>query len=221
MILTPIGPDRLPDVLARFAAALGDGKARAVFLHIARIEDAARAQGARAAMHHREALALLARLGIAAKPGSPREDFSWDGQAVRADTEAYVLLHEAAHYQLASPERRGRVDFGLGPGPETGNRLAATAAASLAGLAVEREEAMASLLGILWEVALGHPALASFLDQNWLEGAERPGAADHFCRILAALVEGGFITPDGRPLATCSMAPDRPDQESALRGPAK
>ncbi len=218
MILTPIAPDRLPMLLARFADHLGEGAARFVFGRIAEPGGEERAAGMRAAAHHAAALELVAQLGIAARRGRPQLDFSWDGQALRADTEAYVLLHEAAHFQLAAPARRGRIDFGLGPGPETGNRAAAAAAACLHGLAAEREEAMASLLGILWEVELGQPALASFLDQNWLEGAERPGAADHFRRVLAALEQGGFVTASGRPLPTRRTLPD---QDSALCGPAK
>jgi hypothetical protein len=218
MILTPIASDRLPDVLSRFAAALGEGVAGRVFARIALPGSEERARGERAARHHAAALDLLARLGIATRPGSPQQDFSWDGEALRAQTEAYVLLHEAAHFQLAAPARRGRIDFGLGPGPETGNRAAAAAAATLRGLAVEREEAMASLLGILWEVELGQPALASLLDQNWLEGPERPGTAEHFRCILAALREGNFITAAGRPLPTRRALSD---QESALCGPAK
>jgi len=218
MMLTPIDPDRLPRLLARLADGLGDDAARAVLGRIARRGGGERAQGALAVSHHRAALVVLARLGIGVRPGSPQADFSWDGRAVRADTEAYMLLHEAAHYQLAAPARRGRIDFGLGPGPETGDRAAAAAAACLHGLAAEQEEAMASLLGILWEVELGHPALASFLDQNWLEGAERPGTAEHFRRILAALGEGGFITLSGRPLLTRRALPD---QDMALCGPAK
>ena len=67
---------------------------------------------------------------------------------------------------------------------------------------------MASLLGILWEVELGHPALASFLDQNWLEGAERPGTAAHLRSVLEALRDGGFITGDGRPTRFLRAAPD-------------
>ena len=51
----------------------------------------------------------------------------------------------------------------------------------------EDDEAMASLLGILWEAELGQPALASFLDQNWLEGLERSAAA-HFTAVLRRLV---------------------------------
>jgi len=208
MILTPIEPDRLPALLERFALALGEGAARDVFGRIARPSDAARASGRAAAAHHHAALALATRVGMAVRPGSPKLDFSWDGKALRGDTEAYVLLHEAAHFQLAAPLRRQAIDFGLGPGPETGDRAAAAAAASLFDLAAEREEAMASLLGILWEAALGHPALASFLDQNWLEGAERPGTAEHFRSTLAKLAAGGFVDGAGYPTTRLRTTPD-------------
>jgi len=207
MILTAIDRDRLPATLHRFAAAL-DGGARAVFEEIARPEAAARAEAVAAALHHHDALRVLTSFGLDLRPGPPAADFSWNGHGVRCDTEAYVLLHEVAHFQLAAPERRRRIDFGLGPGPETGDRITAEQQACLFGLAREREEAMASLLGILWEVELGHPALASFLDQNWLEGADRPAAAAHFRTVLAALVAGGFVTAAGRPTRALRQAPD-------------
>jgi hypothetical protein len=215
MILTPIEPDRLPAVLQRFALALGEGAARDVFRRIARPVAAARASGSAAAVHHCDALALATRVGMAVQAGSPSLDFSWNGKALRGDTEAYVLLHEVAHFQLAAPLRRHIIDFGLGPGPETGDRVGAAAAASVFGLAAEREEAMASLLGILWEAALGHPALASFLDQNWLEGAERPGTAEHFRSTLAKLAAGGFVDASGRPTKRLRTAPDG-GQDKAL-----
>jgi hypothetical protein len=199
MILTPIASQDLPSVLQLLDDQLGAGTARAVYRRIARPKQAARAAGSEAARHHREALALAAGAGIEVRPGRPSLDFSWNGASLRGDTEAYVLLHEVAHFQLAAPERRRRIDFGLGPGPETGD----------IGLGVaEREEAMASLLGILWEAELGHPALASFLDQNWLEGPQRPGTAGHFRAILAALEQAGFVTPDGRPTLRLRATPD-------------
>jgi len=52
----------------------------------------------------------------------------------------------------------------------------------------EADETAASLLGILWEAALGQPALASFLDQNWLEGLGR-SAGSHFTAVLRGLTE--------------------------------
>jgi hypothetical protein len=208
MILTPIDRHRLPATLELFQARLHDGIACTVFRRIADPARADRAAGSVASAHHGAARRVLADLAMALRPGSPREDFSWDGSAARSDTEAYVLLHEAAHFQLAAPARRRCIDFGLGPGPETGNREAAAAAASLFGLACEREEAMASLLGILWEVELGQPALASFLDQNWLEGAGRSGTTAHFCTVLDALAGGDFLTADGRPMRTLREAPD-------------
>ena len=62
------------------------------------------------------------------------------------------------------------------------------------------EEGLTSLLGILWEAELGQPALLAFLEQNWLEGYDRPATAGHFDRMLTRLHAGGFIGDDARPL---------------------
>jgi hypothetical protein len=210
MILTPIPEAALPATLDRLRRSLRDGLPLRVFSRIAGPADAARAAGASAVEHQLQAIAIAGEHGIAVRTGSPTLDFSWDGEALRGDTEAYVLLHEIAHFQLAAPARRHVIDFGLGAGPETGDRAAADRAACLFGIAREREEAMASLLGILWEVELGQPALASFLDQNWLEAAGSPAAAHHFETILAALHDGGFIDDDGRPTRHRREEPDAP-----------
>ena len=200
MILTPIEVAALPRVLEGFTAKL-DGAARRVFGRIADPRRAQRATGAEAAAHHDAALALAAALGMDILPGSPTLDFGWNGRALRAETEAYVLLHEITHFQIAPPARRALIDFGLGAGPETGDRVAAERAATLFGVEREREEALASLLGILWEVELGQPAFASFLDQNWLEGAERPEAAAHFAAVLAELQRLGLVDETEHPRA--------------------
>lgn len=205
MILTPIGPDRLRRTLAGFAAGIADNGAARVFRRIAVPSTAARARGPAARAHHRQALALARRLGMGIHPGSPQAGYGWDGHALRTATEAYVLLHEIAHFQLAAPARRRIADFGLGPGPESGDCDGALRQASLFGLAREREEAAASLLGILWEAALNQPALASFLDQNWLEGS---GAARHFERVLAELWAAGYVTAAGRPTLKLRRTPD-------------
>jgi hypothetical protein len=115
-----------------------------------------------------------------------------------------VILHEVAHFVLAPPERRALVDFGLGPGPDTREREAAERALALPLLAREEDEALASLLGILWEAELGQPALASFLDQNWLEGLDR-SAAPHFAAVLAGLRRRGLVDAQGRPVMEARM----------------
>lgn len=209
MILTPIAPDRLRRTLAAFAAALENETARRIFRCIAVPAHAARASGRDAAAHHREALALAASLGMGIRPDRGRAVYGWDGRALAPRTEAYVLLHEVAHYQLASPNRRRRIEFGLGPGPDTADLTGAARHSLRLGIEREHEEATASLLGILWEVELGQPALASFLDQNWLEGVPRPGPARHFTAVLRCLQGDGFVTATGRPTRRLRHAADK------------
>ena len=193
MILTPISRNHLPAVLDRFAAKLEEPAALDAFSRI-RATSAERAVGAVAEAHRQDALAVARACGMAVHPTGTTCRFNWDGTALDGDTEAYVILHEAAHFALAPPERRGLVDFGLGPGPDTRDRAAAERAAVLPLAARNADEAAASLLGTLWEAALGQPALASFLDQNWLEGLDR-SAAPHFTAVLRRLCDLGFVIP--------------------------
>jgi hypothetical protein len=198
MILTPIAPEQLGNALDQFAARLPGAAARlpgaaarVAFAQI-RATSAERAVCDEAERHRREALAFAATYGVPVHPARTDCNFNWDGVALNGDTEAYVILHEIAHFVLAPPERRGLVDFGLGPGPDTVARDAAVLAMTVPIVQREIEEAEASLLGILWEAALGQPALASFLDQNWLEGLER-SAASHFSAVLGRLHTHGLI----------------------------
>jgi len=186
MILTPISPTKLDMVLDQFAARLQEPSARGAFALI-RATSSQRAVGGAAERDRQVALTFARRHGMAVHPAGTGCGFNWDGAALDGDTEAYVILHEVAHYLLAPPERRGLPDFGAGPGPDTRDRAVAESAAILPVLEREADEAMASLLGILWETELGQPALASFLDQNWLEGLERSAAA-HFTAVLQHLV---------------------------------
>src|SRR5947209_18623001 len=130
MILTPIPPERLGDTLNRFAAQLEDPEARAAFARI-RATAPDRAEGALAEAHRQQALEMGRRLGVPAHPPGTYPAFNWDGQALDTDTEAYVILHELAHFVLAPSERRCLIDFGLGPGPDTRHRAAAERAAVL------------------------------------------------------------------------------------------
>ncbi len=201
MILTPVAHDLLAVLKATFASHLRERHARTAFARIAET-GSARAARPQAEAHRLAVVRLARRLGVPIRPGAPSRSFGWDGRIMRSGTEAYVLLHEIAHWQMADGRRRRAPEFGLGPGPETGHRVAAERATLLTGMAREREEAIASLLGILWETALRQPALASFLDQNWLEGADRPGTARHFEATVERLISAGLVDLAGRPRST-------------------
>ena len=194
MILTPIPDDELAGTLDRFMALLHDGLSRAVFGRI-RATSPYRAAGAEAERHRLAALSLARTFGLATHPEGTSCRFNWDGAALNGATEAYVILHEVAHFVLAPPERRGLIEFGLGPGPDTLDREVAGRAAVLPLLEREADEASASLLGILWEAELGQPALASFLDQNWLEGLNRSAAA-HFAAVVETLRHRGLLNSE-------------------------
>jgi hypothetical protein len=193
MMLTAIPREQLEEVLDRLMAKMEDPFSRAVFRRI-RATSADRAVGAAAERDRRAALALARGLGMAVYPEGAECAFNWDGRALDSATEAYVILHEAAHFVLAPPERRRLIDFGLGPGPDTRDRGAAARAAVLSPLARDEDEAAASLLGIVWEAQLGQPALASFLDQNWLEVLER-SAHSHFAAVIGKLQRRGLLDP--------------------------
>ncbi|HEX3535148.1 MAG TPA: hypothetical protein VHU15_00115 [Stellaceae bacterium] len=198
MILTPIPRGRLEEALDRFAAQLTAPDAIVAFAHIRRTSPD-RAAGATAERHRQEALAFARNAGMALHPEGTVCRFNWDGAALNPATEAYVILHEVAHFMLAPPERRRLIDFGVGAGPDTTDRAAAEAAAVVDIAEREQDEAEASLLGILWEATLGQPALASFLDQNWLEGLER-SAATHFSVVIRRLRGRGLLAATAAPL---------------------
>jgi hypothetical protein len=195
MILTPIAREHLKATLDRFVAGVADPEARAAFARI-RATSPDRAEGEAAERDRQAALALARRHGVPVHPEGTRSRFNWDGSALDPGTEAYVILHEVAHFVLAPPERRPLIDFGLGPGPDTTDRAAAENAATVPLLERDADEAAASLLGILWEAGLGQPALASFLDQNWLEGLGRSAAA-HFTAVFSDLQLRGLVDLDG------------------------
>jgi len=200
MILTPIPRAKLAEVLDSFMSGLADGLCREAFARI-RATSPDRAAGVEAEQHRRAALAFARSFGMPIHPEGTPCRFNWDGAALNGATEAYVILHEVAHFALAPPERRGLVEFGLGPGPDTLDRDAAERAAVLPLLGREADEAAASLLGIIWEAALGQPALASFLDQNWLEALDR-SAAGHFASVVVTLRQRDLLKVEPAPAAS-------------------
>lgn len=201
MILTPISKEDIPRALARLGSFLASGSPAAAAL--SRISDTVAAFDAPydTPAQRAAAVALASELGIPTRDEEPSASFSWDGAAIRTRSEVYVVVHEIAHWQVAPPARRALPDFGLGAGPETGRAAAANAARCVTDAVKEREELLASLLGILWEVALGQPAIHAFVEQNWLEAWDRPAAAHQFRRTVEELVARGLINSGGVPYA--------------------
>ena len=203
MILSPLTLVDVPAALQEFRACLDDAPfARRVFQRIADTLPFVIGNDIELSLDRRhcaEAVGLLARFGMATIDRAPTEGLTWDGQAVAINMEPSVVIHEVAHFQLAAPKRRHLPDFGVGAGPETGDRAAAEAAQCLTGVAREVEEALVSLLGILWEAELGQPAVLAFLEQNWLEGGANKQNRRHFVRVAEHLRDFGFLDADGRP----------------------
>ena len=199
MNLTPINPKLLTKVLQTFRGYLEPKSvgARA----FSRIYSTSKDVGAEVdtSAHRRAAAGLANKLGIPVINGPPEDGFSWDGRAVRVQSEASVLIHEIAHWLITPRSRRHLPDFGLGAGPETGRAAEANAACCVDDLTKEREEQRASMLGILIEAENGLPAIHSFVEQNWLEGWERPVAGEQFQQVVHDLHTAGYIAKTGRP----------------------
>ncbi len=149
--------------------------------------------------HHAQAIDLLEIFGMGAVDRAPSAGLSWDGASVSVGMEPSVIIHEVAHYQVAAPDRRHLIDFGLGAGPETGDKDRANADQRVGGVAAEVEEALASLLGVIWEAALGQPAILAFLEQNWLEGGASIANLEHYRKIVGHLLAHGLIDAAGQP----------------------
>ena len=212
MILTPIDPKALPALLAAFDAGLAhEPLARAVFRRVAATRALCPEMTADLNAGRDKAVVLARAFGIATIDAAPAEAFSWDGAAIRTCSETSVVFHEIAHWQIATPERRAVVDFGLGAGPESGRADEADLATCVDQVTCEHEENLASLLGILWEVEAGEPALLAFAEQNWLELGERVHTHRHFAAHVLELRSRGLIDEDGRPVYPDSLAVEARD----------
>lgn len=99
------------------------------------------------------------------------------------------MLHEVAHYQLATPRRRKLPTFGLGEDVDmihVGRPVLVSTKAAVV------EECYASFLGILWEAKLGLDYAYTLPDHSWYprEGRFPP---------IEGLIRLGFVK-DGEPV---------------------
>jgi hypothetical protein len=201
MMLTPVDHRTLLPLLPEFAAALAeDILAAKVFARVtAQVPDDDLMTLSTDAGHHAQGVELCREFGFGILDVDPKTHWTWDGFNVAIRMEPSVLIHEVAHYQLSAPARRGVIDFGLGCGPESGRREEADAVQTLFCPERDVEEALCSLLGILWEAELGQPAILAFLEQNWMEGGTSLHNVAHFRKIVRWLAAMGLIDCHGRP----------------------
>jgi len=201
MILTPLDHAALDRLAAEFNRALADDPlSTSVFNRITAVQPKGDLLTLSTDPEHlSQAIELCRRFGFGILDMAPSDHFTWDGTAVAVRIEPSVLVHEIGHYQLAAPARRKVYDFGLGAGPETGRKEEADAVQSLFLPERDVEEGLCSLLGILWEAELGHPAVLAFLEQNWMEGGASLHNVAHFRKVVRWLAEMGLIDADGRP----------------------
>ena len=201
MMLTPLDHDTLLPLLPDFRAALADDAlSLKVFERVtALIPDGDLMALSTDSEHLAQGVELCRQFGFGILDVDPKTHFTWDGTNVAIRMEPSVLIHEVGHYQLAAPERRTVLDFGLGCGPESGKREEADAVQTLFCPERDVEEALCSLLGILWEAELGQPAVLAFLEQNWMEGGANLQNVAHFKKIVRWLREMELIDDDGGP----------------------
>lgn len=124
------------------------------------------------------AILLLEAIGMpwVARRAGPETWFGWNGKALRLNEPITDILHEMAHWIVATPAERTREDFGDPEGAllHDGSRWPSV------------EEAV-SLLGILVERAMGLSWADTLTEHNWREQKHS------FFRTLTALRSLGLV----------------------------
>lgn len=115
---------------------------------------------------HREVIiSLCSLLGIPLSDRNPQDGNSWDGTSIAVnnwdDLTTSNIIHEVAHWLVATKKERSLVDFGLGIGPDSGLFCDCTVEDP------EGKECLASCLGILYEKALGFDWKDTFHYHQW------------------------------------------------------
>lgn len=113
---------------------------------------------------------LAKKAGVELQNSNDNVNYSFDGKSItiynfdgkrRSNSN---IIHDICHYIVAPKPRKNKPEYGLGPSPDTigyyGKRLVSYTAA-------QKEEEMASCLGIYYEKKLGLKWKATYRLHNW------------------------------------------------------
>lgn len=106
----------------------------------------------------------------------------WNGRALRLNATVSDVVHEVGHWLCANPQKRHLPDFGI---DKDGSGYTPNGPA----MYPDDEEAMASMLGILIERALGLPWADTFNFHNW-RGRDCGGGV---AQTVAMLTAAGLV----------------------------
>lgn len=142
-----------------------------------------------------EIKSLAQKLGLRLSPRNPSDSVMWNGVdiAIHGLSDSNIL-HEIAHWQLSIPERRILEDYGLGPGPESGESPKQTVSDEESQL----EEERASLLGIAYEAFFGLDFQKTLYCHYWesrsCDEEELNKVNEDFWRTIVWLQNQKFLT---------------------------
>lgn len=147
------------------------------------------------AASNRRVDALARRMGMTLKLDEDGK-IAWTGKFLNTALSVTNtnVLHDVAHFQLATPIRRRMPDFGLGPSVDSQGWAPRVIPSNQSDI----EENIVSILGILWERELGINHIDTLHDHNWIDrdGKLFSGRID---LILPWLAKQGYIDANGVP----------------------
>jgi hypothetical protein len=108
-------------------------------------------------------IAVGEKLGMKFSKSDPKKSFNWTGETANIGRLAVSnIIHEVAHYMVATSANRNMPDFGLGAGIESGVYTPPLYHDSV------DQEVLASYLGIMWERHLGLDIVPTLIDHSWV-----------------------------------------------------
>jgi len=137
---------------------------------------------------------ILRDLGLSFTEDTPRggDLYLWTGTQFHiGEMTAANIIHEIAHWLVATEEERSLPEFGLGEAPEPGCR---TVPREMPKEDAQLKEHLASTLGIQLELALGMPWERTYVEHGWDDTDELS-----FEDQVQTLKTMGLLNADERP----------------------